>query len=404
MKAIGSENLNDNVLYPNYNKSTLNLINTILEYYNVNTKVNSIEKLKEKLKENKLNICLMILDGLGNNSLENASKKGLLNTNKYDVISSVFPPTTVAAINTISSGLAPVEHGWLGWSLYFKEVDKSIDVFRNKFSGTNGDVAVELDYKSLIKYENIFTKIRKINSENDLELNYYCPNTIIDSMDDVNNIKYKSFKQGLKLFKDNIIKKDPNKMSFTYFYCDYPDKLMHIRGANSYLVNKKIERMEKQIKKVYEKVKASTVFIISADHGLTNIKGYVDLRNDDELGKMLKRRPSIETRSAAVWIKDKYKGEFKERFQNKYGNKFLIFSKEEVLTRKLFGDGIPHIKVDSFLGDYLIIAKDMYCIGGDKKPKTFKHKLRYIFKHKVKFKASHAGITREEVEIPLIIL
>ena len=41
----------------------------------------------------------------------------------------------------------------------------------------------------------------------------------------------------LKLFKDNIIKKDPNKMSFTYFYCDYPDKLMHIRGANSYLVN-----------------------------------------------------------------------------------------------------------------------------------------------------------------------
>ena len=46
--------------------------------------------------------------------------------------------------------------------------------------GTNGDVAVELDYKSLIKYENIFTKIRKINSENDLELNYYCPNTIID--------------------------------------------------------------------------------------------------------------------------------------------------------------------------------------------------------------------------------
>lgn len=44
-------------------------------------------------------------------------------------IKAVFPPTTVASINTLESGKSPKEHAWLGWSLYFHEWDRFIDIF-----------------------------------------------------------------------------------------------------------------------------------------------------------------------------------------------------------------------------------------------------------------------------------
>ena len=62
-----------------------------------------------------------------------------------------------------------------------------------------------------------------------------------------------------------------------------------------------------------------------------------------------------------------------------------------MINQNLLGFGIPHFKVDSFIGDYLVIAKDRLCI-------------HYSTEHKHKFKASHAGMTEDEMIIPLIVL
>ena len=169
------------------------------------------------------------------------------------------------------------------------------------------------------------------------------------------------------------------------------DKTLHIKGTKSLIVKYKIKRIEKLIYKYYSKTNDKTVFIISADHGLTDIDGYIYLRDDKDIYKMLKRRTSIETRATSVLVKNKYKEEFKEIFLKKYGDKFEVYSKEEVLNYHLFGYGQPHNKVDSFIGDYLVVAKDKWC-------------LHYSTEHKHKFKASHAGMTEDEMIIPLIIL
>ena len=40
-------------------------------------------------------------------------------------IDAVFPPTSVL------SGLNPIEHVWLGWDLYFREIDEVVTMFLN---------------------------------------------------------------------------------------------------------------------------------------------------------------------------------------------------------------------------------------------------------------------------------
>ena len=150
-----------------------------------------------------------------------------------------------------------------------------------------------------------------------------------------------------------------------------------------------IKKMEKIIKKNYKKID-DTLFIISADHGLVDIDGSIYLRNDKDIYKMLKRRISIESRASSIFLKDKYKSIFKEIFIKKYGDKFDVYSKEEVINNNIFGFGKPHERVDCFLGDYLVVAKGKWT-------------LNYSNEHKSFMKASHAGMTEDEMIIPLIV-
>lgn len=372
---------------PNFDHSTLSIINSIIKSYGYKNEYKSLKKLDEILLKKYKNVVLFILDGLGNISLENISKNGFLNQNKVDVISSVFPSTTVAAINTISSGIPPVAHGWLGWTSYFKEVDHTIELFKNKYVGN--DDPVEFDYQSLIKYNNIFTKILE---NSDVECNYFSPDFISTIMDDANNIKYKkgNFKKGCKDLVKTL--KNQNKQTFTYFYHHMPDGLMHVKGVDSFTVKLNVLKLQKVIKKTIKQFKNDTLFIVSADHGLINLDNSIYLADDKDLYRMLKRRTSIEGRACAFFIKDKYKDVFKEAFIEKYGNDFILKTHQEVIDENIFGVGKMHPKFEDFIGDFLAIAISNRCINYGRKPK------------KEFFKAAHAGYTQKETEVPLIII
>ena len=97
------------IVLPNYKNSILNLINSILKYYNIETKYNGIDFLDEKLKNNYKNIVLIILDGMGENILNKVALNGFFKKNQSSVITSVFPSTTAAAMTTYYSGKPPIE-------------------------------------------------------------------------------------------------------------------------------------------------------------------------------------------------------------------------------------------------------------------------------------------------------
>jgi hypothetical protein len=89
-------------------------------------------------------VVLVVADGLGHLQLcreieaGNAPNLGALvaraQTNdpcvSYTPISSVFPTTTVAALGSVNSGVAPARHGLLGYTLYLPEFDMVAEMIR----------------------------------------------------------------------------------------------------------------------------------------------------------------------------------------------------------------------------------------------------------------------------------
>ena len=94
---------------PDYENSILNLINSILHYYHVETKYNGLDVLNKKLEKQYQNIVLIILDGMGENILNMISPNGFLKRHQERKITSVYPSTTTAAMTTYYSGKPPIE-------------------------------------------------------------------------------------------------------------------------------------------------------------------------------------------------------------------------------------------------------------------------------------------------------
>lgn len=112
------------IVYPNYEHSILNLINSVLRYYKVDTAYSGLPELDAELKKNYQNVVFVILDGMGEHILQKASENGFFRNHEKAVITSVCPSTTTAAMTTYYSGKPPYATGWIAMSQYFKELRK----------------------------------------------------------------------------------------------------------------------------------------------------------------------------------------------------------------------------------------------------------------------------------------
>lgn len=97
------------IVFPNYQNSILNLINSILHYYHVETKYKGLDILNKRLEKKYQNIVLLILDGMGEHILNTISPNGFFRKYQKRKITSVYPSTTTAAMTTYYSGKPPIE-------------------------------------------------------------------------------------------------------------------------------------------------------------------------------------------------------------------------------------------------------------------------------------------------------
>lgn len=373
-----------------YEKSSLALISSILGHYGYNNHHPRLAVLDQYLKRRPKNVVLLILDGLGAEILRRHRPNGFLARHQIATISAVFPPTTVAAINTLTSGLAPIEHGWLGWSLYFKEFERFIDIFPYNDSLTGEKIKLAPgNGKDLLAYENVFSKIKA--ATNDAVKRYVVhPEMIPQAGPDYEVLYGKNFEEeAIAIAK--LTKIDEEK--FIYAYFPEPDSSMHVLGTGSPEVGETIASLENTIENRLGNLK-DTLVIISADHGLIDISEHIDIGSIPELFDCLKIPPSIEPRCTTFMVKEGMHAQFASAFKQRLGDDFRLLSKAEVRSEQIFGPGSEHPKVDDFLGDFLSIATGSKTIIYQGK----------VEKASFSFKAHHAGITADETNVPLILL
>ena len=363
------------IMYPNYEHSILNVTATILKHYHVLTLYKSLVVLEKELEKDYKHIVLMLLDGMGINILNQHLKTDdFLRNHVKDVITSVFPPTTVAATNAVLSGLPPYSTAYLGWVQYFKKEKTNCVVFLNT---DYYDKSRKFDFilrDAYLSYPTIYSQIKEKNPE-------------MKTYELFPSFRANGFETFPRQVSYAIELTKRNENSFTYVYWTDPDLTEHTEGINGNKTIRVLRELNTQVEYFANQMSGDTILIVIADHGLTDVKG-INLYEDKDLLGLLKRMPSMEPRASNFFVKKGQLRNFKKMFNDKYGSYFKLLSKKELLESKLLGFGIEHPLLNEFLGDYLAISTSeyMFKMNNDKS-----------------FIAHHAGLTQAEMEVPLII-
>ena len=376
-----------NIVYPDYDNCVLNLANSILKYYNVETKYNGLTSLDNILEKKFKNIVLIILDGMGSNLLKNISPSGFFSHNKLENITSVYPSTTTAALNTYYSGKPPIETGWIGWSQYFKEYGRTLDMFPRTDSYTEQKYPdAKIDVFDLLKYKTIFEQIEESSPNvKGYEINPVHCETRSNRCMKANTVKI--------MCEDieSICKNTDNNFIFAYY--DAPDKILHRKGCSSQEVKDFVLESQDLIENLCQNLSGTnTLVLVSADHGHTDINSEYDMLNLTDINECLIMPPSLEPRALSFWVKENKKTQFEKVFNDTFKDEFILFTKKEFLDKHLLGYGTPHPKIDDFIGNYIAVSKADAVIN----------LTTNISKEKYKKVSTHCGITENEMVVPLI--
>ncbi len=387
-----------NIVYPDYKNSIVNLVSSILEIYDVKTNHPPLKQLDTEALKKQKNIIFFVLDGFGVNLLNKfASSTKFLNNNYLSPITSVFPSTTSAAITSLISGKTPWEHGAVGWTLYFKEFAKNIDYLPNWDSITNKTQdSTKYNIIDYVGADNIFSKITDTN--NDVKQYYFTHKELSQSPNVIRNsgsAKIIPYSNNKSLFQslNKLISKSDSEKKLIFIYSSSPDKIEHQHGVYTQEVETFLKEIDSALETLSSQLKGTdTTILITADHGLIDVNKYYYANENEMLFDSMIMPTFPEPRFISFFIKKHKMKQFEEAFK-KYEDKFLLFKRAEFLKHNLLGNGKMHPKIDDFIGDYLAIGisdsamKSIYMQNGKWKKEFFAH---------------HAGLTEDEMLVPLI--
>lgn len=366
--------MKNKIVFPDYQNSSVNLVNSILKYYDCDN-YHSTLPLVDKILANKYkHIFLVILDGMGSCILENnLSTESFLRKHKLFDYSAVYPCTTVAATTTLQSGLTPIQTGWIGWHQYFPDLKEDVVLFLNTIQVTGNKAA---DYDVAEKY---------------LPYKHICDLIGKDQIVSTSMI-FPSFKlHGANDFSElcqmvaMISKQDSD--TFTYVYWTQPDAVMHKYGCYAPETKKILNNIDQQLLALSKQLTNDSLMLITPDHGMIDVEE-INLKDHPALTACFYRLPTVEPRCNSFYVLDDKKEEFVSYFKENFSD-FILYSKQEAFDKQLFGLGKPHEMVNQMLGNYIGVA-----IGN----RIIIHESNNVFM----FKAHHAGLTANEMVIPLI--
>ena len=361
---------------PNWKRSNLNISATLAEFLGAPNNNETLPILKKELAKDYKNVVFICLDGMGINPIKiNLDKSSIIRRNIKQILTSTFPSTTTNATTALICNKQPLEHGWFGWSLHFKEIGCNLDIYLHSDSQTGEkiDYIYPIEDNSNCYFDNInseyaITPILPIYVQTKSEDKKIVIENEIDLCNAIRKVCAREGKQ------------------FIYAYLPEPDSTMHEFGVSSKEAKIKIECINNEIEKLYNDL-TDALIIITADHGQIDVSGYVEFYKDKEINDMLAYTPYLDARTPAFIVKNGKEKAFEQLFEKKYGEDFKLFKSSDLINQGYFGNS----------GNYGYLLGDYIAIG------TYTHKQFISYENMPRFKGHHTSLT-EEIEVPLIIL
>ncbi|MFP4568085.1 MAG: alkaline phosphatase family protein [Candidatus Woesearchaeota archaeon] len=379
---------------PNYKDgSIVNLMSSIKKGLGGKHSYGELKLLKSKELKNTKNIVLIVIDGLGYNFLKETMRGTVFEKNLKGSITSVFPPTTGAAIPTFATGLPPQQTALAGWHVFLKEIGILANTlpFNPRIGGlpfTTGKIKIKDIYN--IKG---FTHDMKIKS-------YIIKPQYIINSDFTKLTQGQSKLIGCKTltgFFNQITKtiKKTDEKKYIYAYWDVFDMIAHEKGIKSKEIQQYFKEICNEIEKFLKKIQnTNTKIIITSDHGFINStkKELLKLEKHPKLQEWLTMPLTGDSRVAYCYVKANKTKQFEEYIKTKLNKYCEAYKSKDLIKKQFFGLGAPNPKLLDRIGDYTIIMKENYTIKDDVVGKKSKYYL-----------GRHSGVSKDEMLVPLIV-
>jgi hypothetical protein len=340
-------------------------------------------------------VVLIAIDGLGFNFFQRHLKKSGLEKYLTGSVTSVFPSTTAAAMTSIYTGVAPLNHGILAWFTYFKEL--GVIGIMPPMLVRGGKTLIKkgsVDPATLLSIEPLFDRIYArcfMLSPAEFILKPYNIVTVGRGQ----QVGFKTFGQMLER-TSNIVKNQPGDNLVLAYWPTY-DKIAHEAGTTSTAALDHAKQVADDLVVFIEKFKPANPdarVIITADHGLVDTK-------PDELIK-LEAHPGLkdtltmplcgEPRAAFCYVRPSKATQFEDYVERNLAYACTAVRIRDVLDAGVFGKFELHPHFFDRVGDYVLFMKGTYVIKdlllGETRSPLIGH---------------HGGISEDEMLVPLFI-
>ncbi len=365
------------LIKPDFTNNIVNLSATLAEYLGCPNDKPTLPMLADELKKGYKNVVFVILDGLGMHPMQtNLDEGSFLRSNLRRVLTSVFPSTTTNATATLLSNLYPMEHGRFGWSLYFEELRRVVELFPETDFFTGEPVGAGFLTQNLPLVP--FYKRATARIQTSVVVPEYWHE------DNENRYTFRTFAE---MYAHILALCKRAGRQFVYVYCGEPDAAMHRHGVTSDEAKRTTHVLDEGLKMMFSAL-SDTLLVVTADHGQIDMGGEIALYRDEELLSMLEWPQYLEPRATAFKIKRGQHAAFSKMFTEKYGADFLLRRTEDLVRENYFGG--------NFSGEHARLLGDFIAIGTT--DKLFRMSAR---SHS--YRGHHTSLTAE-MEVPLIFI
>ena len=325
---------------------------------------------------------LILIDGMGQDAIDKYGDQFPI----FDELKQVkklytnFPSTTATSLSTLGTGVLPGVHGMLGYTVRVPRSDNRL------LNALKWDERV--DPVMWQKVPTLFERAVLAGvSVTHVAAKRYEGSGFTQAA--LRGAKYVGA-NGVDEMATAVSAALKPQPSFVYTYLNTLDSAGHSDGVGSDKWLTALQQVSEFISKVKQLAPAGTRIWVTSDHGMVNSTEQVILGQDN---KLLENVTLIggEPRARHIYIKEGAASETITQWQEFFGNKARVLSKESAIKDGLFG---PVVTEDSHdrLGDLIAIANnDLILVD----PARVREESSMV--------GHHGGITDIEVEIPLLL-
>lgn len=368
---------------PDYEKSIVNLMSSIIEHFQGQPKYPALKNFKI----NSENVVLLVLDGLGTDSLMKLPKSSILRKNYQQDLTSVFPSTTATGVTTFLTGLSPQDHAVTGWYMQMKEFASVVKIL--PYTTKVNKKQIKYDFNPSLP-EPMFKQIKA---------NSYVVSDKMLFESKYNNFMNEGAEQvpvkTLTSFVNKIVTVVKKKGSnYVYSYLPDYDSVCHDFGKNSKEAKKTLLMLNDVVTMLVKKLKGTnTELIITADHGQieTNKKKVCFLMDHPQLKECLSQAICGEPRVVYCYVHPRKVKQFENYVNKRLKDVCTLHCSEDLVNEGYFGKSKQsHPELLNRIGDYTLILKENQII---------RDTLDNVEEWDI---GNHGGTSKEEMIVPLI--